>query len=333
MGWTPTSFNLKFNWLNWLPNPVLGHSLVSLDGKSRQQLRPPYPDIVVGMGRRIVPVARWIKRQSGGASRIVLLGRKAAGGVSEVDIFISCIHFNQIPRQGLVELVVPLTQVDSVSLASARAARPNPISRLKHPRVVLLVGGPTAQHRFDENDASVLASAMVQATGLLGGELAIVTSRRTPAAAVAALLRAAPQAQFEVWSKSGKDNPYLSYLAHADVLAVTGESESMLAEAAATGAPLTIYPLQAKPKGFKNFLAGALRRKADENGVLAKLSRQIILAGWMSPPRDLTLMHLGMVKRGLAEIFEGALNTKPPTPTDEFEHLAQQLTRLSRSNL
>ena len=39
---------------------------------------PGYPDLVIGMGRRVVPIARWIKRDSGGRSRVVLLGRKAA---------------------------------------------------------------------------------------------------------------------------------------------------------------------------------------------------------------------------------------------------------------
>jgi uncharacterized protein len=329
MGWVAMPIDLKFNRLNWLPNPLLGGSLLSLGARDRQKLRAPYPEIVVGMGRRSVPIARWIKRQSGGASRIVLLGRKAMGSTSDIDFSVSCVHFNQIPRDGLFELVVPPTQVDRETLEAARVLRPNPISALKHPRVVLLVGGPTVQHRFDERDASELASAISATTSQLGGELAIVTSRRTPAAAVEAMRRAVPHVHLHVWSKDTKDNPYLSYLAHADLLAVTGESESMIAEAAATGVPLTIYPLQAKPAGMKSVLAGALRRKADQTGVLATLCRHIILGGWVTPPRDLGLMHREMERRGLAHVFDGKLNTTPPQPSHEFERLAVRLAELA----
>ena len=45
-----------------------------------------------------------------------------------------------------------------------------------------------------------------------------------------------------------------SYLAFADVLIVTGESESMLAEAAATHKPVYIYPLPERPGNVKSQL-------------------------------------------------------------------------------
>lgn len=35
----------------------------------------PWPDLVIGIGRRKVPVARWIAAASGGKTRIVWLGR------------------------------------------------------------------------------------------------------------------------------------------------------------------------------------------------------------------------------------------------------------------
>jgi hypothetical protein len=43
------------------------------------------------------------------------------------------------------------------------------------------------------------------------------------------------------WGMRPQDNPYLAYLALADRLVVTGESMSMLAEAAATHRPLYIF--------------------------------------------------------------------------------------------
>ena len=328
MKWPYAAHQLEFNFMNRLPNPLLGGSLTSLSGQGRAKLKPPYPDLVIGMGRRIVPVARWIKRQSGGRSRIALLGRKAMGSPAGIDFLVSCVHFDQVPREGLFELVVPPTQVDEESLTAARLARPNPIAALRKPRVVLLVGGPTAQHRFDAQFAGRMAAQIAKATDDLGGGLAIVTSRRTPIGAVDAMRASAPTAHIHVWQMASCDNPYLSYLANADFLAVTGESKSMIAEGSATECPLTIYPLEEKPPGLKNSFARVLRRMAEGKGTVAWLCRKVLLAGWIAPARDLNLMHRAMQEQGLARVFDGSLNTRAPCPSNEFGQLADGLMEL-----
>ena len=331
MNWPSTALQLDFNFMNRIPNPILGASLLSLRGKNRATLQPPFPDMVIGMGRRILPIARWIKRQSGGQTRVVILGRKAMGHPADIDLLVSCVHFGQLQREGLFELVVPPTQVDKESLAVARLARPNPLATLRKPRVVLLVGGPTAQHRFDAQSARQMASQIAKSTGDLGGDLAIVTSRRTPIEALEAMRAAAPSARIHAWQRANNDNPYHSYLANADLLAVTGESESMIAEGAATGLPLTIIPLEEKPPGMKNRFAQTLRRVAEGKGMMARLCRKILLGGWIVPARDVNLMHCAMEERGLARVFDGSLNTLAPRPSNEFELLAGRLATLVSS--
>ena len=53
----------------WLPGTAL-----TLDRESRTQLRPPWPDLVIAIGRRSVPVARWIKRHNKGQTKLVRIG-------------------------------------------------------------------------------------------------------------------------------------------------------------------------------------------------------------------------------------------------------------------
>src|SRR5262245_50059292 len=79
MGWPSETRVLTFNVMNHLPNPLLGASLLSLSNRTEARLEPPFPDLVIGMGRRVLPVARWIKKNSGNRTRIVILGRKAGG--------------------------------------------------------------------------------------------------------------------------------------------------------------------------------------------------------------------------------------------------------------
>jgi mitochondrial fission protein ELM1 len=328
LAWEATEKHLTFNMLNHLPNPLLGATPMSLAGSSHELLKPPFPDLVVGMGRRILPVARWIKAQSGGTTRTVMLGRKAVGGASGVDLHVGCQHFRLLPHSNLFELTVPPCQVDPESLRQARDARANPMADLKRPHVVALVGGPTAQHRFSPEFAGLMVKQLDAATAKLGGSLAIVTSRRTPEACIAAMRAAAPHAHLHAWTAHQEDNPYLSYLAWADDLVVTGESESMLAEALATQLPVTLYRLEPRPPKLEARLALALRHAAESESWLGAVGRRIVGGGWLSVPRDLDLLHERLGAGGLAKVFDGTINTVPPQSTDDSARLAARIRGL-----
>jgi mitochondrial fission protein ELM1 len=329
-GYPAIEKRLAFNWLNRIPNPALGASLASLDRARSDALAPPWPDLILGMGRRVVPVARWIRRQSGGRTRVALLGRKAVGDADAADLSIACAHFRLLPHPRQIELTVPPTQIDRASLDAARAEHGDPLEGLARPRVLLLAGGPTAQHRFEAGFAGRMAGEVAAAVGALGGSLAIVTSRRTPAAAVEAMAAAAPGAHLHAWRADRKHNPYLAYLAAADLIVVTGESESMLAEAVATRRPVTIYPLEPKPEPLAQHLAGALRRGADGQGPWARLCRGLIGGGWVTPPRSLDVMHAEMARAGQARIFDGVLNDRAPDLPAVEEELARRIRALLR---
>ena len=77
-----------------------------------------------------------------------------------------------------------------------------------------------------------------------GGSVLVSTSRRTGAAAEQALRGALAGVPVHFHgSGAAGDNPYLGYLAWADELVVTADSESMLVECASLGKPLSIHPL------------------------------------------------------------------------------------------
>jgi uncharacterized protein len=328
MGWSTTTIDLTFNVLNHLPNPLLGPRLLSLHASSRAALKPPFPDVVVAMGRRSLPVARWIKKQSGNRSKIIMLGRKAVAGPEAIDLLIGCVHFQQLPRRGLFALTVPPTKVDADTLALLRQNTKSPYRSGKAKRILVLLGGPTAQHSFDAEDANTMTSTLLNAATAAGGELTFLTSRRTPPAAIAAITAAAPQAHMEVWQKHKVDNPYLTYLAHADVIVVTGESESMIAEAAASKKPLTIFPLREKPLQLKHRVALRVFKAAAAPGRAGEFARRLLHNGWMIPARDLKLMHQVLVERGQANVFAGTINMSPPRMSAEVDQLKIEINRL-----
>jgi mitochondrial fission protein ELM1 len=321
---------LAFAWSNRIPNPVLGASLLSLTSQSRTLLTAPWPELVIGMGRRVAPIARWIRKRSGGRTRVVLLGRKGPNNMQDVDLAVLCAHFRlpEHPRRQII--VTPPTQVHADLLVAELERHGDPMPELAKPRALFLIGGPTAQHRLTPGFARRMVAEVAAAAERTGLSLAIVTSRRTPTEAVLEIENAAPNAHLHVWQQNRKDNPYLAYLAAADCIVVTGESESMLAEAVATAKPLTIYPLDNRPPTPKQRLCEAVVRAADGTGPSGVLGGRLLDGGWVTPVRDLSLMHRHLDKQGQAQLFEGEINRQPPRESGEMAEVLSRLRALLR---
>jgi mitochondrial fission protein ELM1 len=306
LGWPSEIKHLSFGPLNRISNRLLGASRLAVRTGRSSPLEPPWPDLVIAMGRRTAPVARWIKRQSGGRTRLVQLGRKGANAADGFDLAVTCRHFQLPDHPNRLQILLPPTQVTAARLRDAAARWPDLMAAAKAPRVVLLVGGTTAHHRLTPESADSMAVAVQAFADARGGSLTCVTSRRTGTAVEAALRHAVPRAEIHCWRADREENPYLGYLARADILVVTGDSESMLAEAATTQKPLVIHPVTPRPESWHTRLAGRVLAGSRGAGALARWCTALIQRGWVVPPRDLAIMHRGMVESGQAVRFDGS---------------------------
>jgi hypothetical protein len=134
--------------------------------------------------------------------------------------------------------------VDRGKLEAADRAWAARLAHLARPLTVLLVGGASDMFRFDGKTARAILARTETVRARDGGSLFISTSRRTPAAAVAALAKALPDgAVLYTWRPDDLDNPYLGLLATGDRFVITGDSLSMLIEVARLGKPLAIAPV------------------------------------------------------------------------------------------
>lgn len=315
LGWPYEAKDLRFTPLNRLSNRLLGASRVSLDAGRSAPLEPPWPDLVIAMGRRCAPIARWVKRRSGDRTKLIQLGRKAANVAADFDLAVTCRHFQLPPHPRRVDLLLPPTQVTARRLQQAAERWAGVFGEAARPRVALLVGGTTAHHRLTPETAVRMAGEALEFARGIGGSLTCVTSRRSGAAVEAALRRGAPDATVHCWRRDQQENPYLGYLALADILVVTGESESMLAEAADAAKPLYIYPIPARPAGLRARLAGLVSARARTSDSLsARLCEGLVQRGLVVPPRDLEFMHRGIVEAGLARYFgdDGSIGSAQP---------------------
>jgi uncharacterized protein len=265
---------LIYNALYRTPNLLLGAGLHSLRRAARNPLAPPWPDLVVGVGRRSVPVARWIRAQSGGAAKLVQIGRPRAP-LDWFDLVVTTPQYRLPKAANVLHLMLPPLApptLDPGELARWRDA----FAALPRPWIGVLVGGTRAPYRFDAKAARDLGRQADVLAARLGGALLITTSPRSGAALSRALADAITgPAHRNLWSPGADaaDNAHHAILALSDRFIVTGESVSMLAEACGTGKPVAIYEM---PRH------GPYPAWSGEQGLGLRLAR----AGLASPPRD-----------------------------------------------
>ena len=219
-----------------------GVTLAGIDRSASSDLHAPWPDLVISAGRRTEPVARWIKEKSGGATKLVHIGRPW----SPLEIFDLIITTPQyfLPEQAnILHNSLPLHQLSQAGLEhAARSVLPQ-IEQLPPPWIVLLVGGDSGRFVFTPAKAERLAHTAGKLAHSCGGSLLVTDSPRTPLRSGDALQAALPRPHYCHRWGAGGDNPYLGLLAVGDAFVVTGESMSMLGEASSRGKPLYIYDM------------------------------------------------------------------------------------------
>ncbi|MGN8197724.1 ELM1/GtrOC1 family putative glycosyltransferase [Salinisphaera sp. RV14] len=306
-------------------------------------LKAPWPDVIVASGWLPAVAARAVRKRSRAASRLVLMGRRG-GRVGETqDIAVVCRHFRVPPSPRQIETILPPNKVAANQLAPARERWPDLFPADRTPRVVWLVGGDNAQHALDATTAGALAARIQSQTAAAGGALAVLTSRRTRGEAAEAIrARLDETAQFLPWQPAGEDeNPYIGYLAAADILVVTGESESMIAEAVATGKPVYIAPLPDARPNLRRRVADWVVRQAERDRFNARGSRRpqeglqyacarLVDRRVFLPRRDMAALHESLVAHGVARMLDQALECWRPSAWHETQWLAQRIRAMLR---
>ena len=292
---------------------LLDSTILSLDRNKSDSIIPPWPDIVIAAGRRLTPIARWIRKQSQGHTRLVQLGRKG-GQVAELfDVVITPRYCRMFPHPRRIETLVPLNRVTDERLASESEKFKGLFGTNPKPHIALLVGGATVRHRFDADIAARLGRDVRGFAESIGGSVFALTSRRTGVSAVEVLQAelGATHVVYE-WKAGSTDNPYWGCLALADILVVTGDSESMIGEAVAVGKPVYIYALPTVGPGVVSQWSDALVSRAldtlkGQAGMLTRLEKKVSVTllekGILRPLRDLSALHQSMFERGHAKPF------------------------------
>jgi hypothetical protein len=258
-----------------LGKPRVRASLHHVDRARSDALEPPWPDLVIAIGRRLSMVALWLRAQSRGRTRIALLNvpRRRA---RDFDLIVASAQYREPRGSNVVRIGLPLMRVDPRAVSEAAHAWRARLADLPRPLTSLLVGGPTKPVVFDAAVARELAAAAARQVEASGGSLFVSTSRRTPVAVADALQGALPKARFFRWQPDARENPYPALLGLSDAFIVTSDSVTMMVEVARIGRPLGVFELPpARGARWRTWTGardlGAVPRLLLEQGLASRL--------------------------------------------------------------
>ena len=248
----------------------------------------PWPDVWIAAGRATLPLSLRMKRWSGGRTRVVQIQNPRAPRRA-FDLIVAPRH-DGISGDRILSITGSPHRVTPERLAEAAGRFAALIDPLPRPRAALLVGGTSRSHDLSDARARALAEDVRRAVLESGGSLMTTFSRRTPASARRILEAALSDLPGFIWDGTG-DNPYFALLATADLVLVTEDSANMATEAASSGRPVLLLPMDGGSEKF-------------------------------------TRLHDDLIARGSARWFAGRLDTFPGVAFDETSRAAQAVVAL-----
>jgi len=228
----------------FLPNVLRGASALGVTAETISELKEPFPDIAVAAGRRAAPLLRYIKKKSGGKTKIVQIMYPGRFGLSDFDLIVLPNHDGcKLVRSNIMRVTGAPHRITPERLAAEKEKWKTVFESLPSPRIALIIGGATKDKPFTPEMAADLterSKKLAQALG--GGSFLVTTSRRTGAEQEKIIQKALPEPNFFYgWGNKEIENPYFGFLALADYIIVTGDSVSMCSESCAASAPVYIY--------------------------------------------------------------------------------------------
>lgn len=220
------------------------------------QLDGPLPDILIATGRHSVTSSLAIGELTRGKCFRVQIQNPGIDP-KNFDLVVVPRHDRLTGPNILVTRGAP-HGVTQEALAAAKTKFQDRFASLPQPRIALLLGGNNGVYKLTELAAAKLAECLSTLARGNRGSVLVTPSRRTGAAIEQIFREKLAGIPGEMWDGSG-DNPYLGYLAYADHIVVTADSVNMVCEAAATGKPVHVVPLDGGSDKFRRFHEGLVQ--------------------------------------------------------------------------
>ena len=333
LNWTAETKTLEWQkpLASWTPIYGRQATLKHLAKDSQHTFAPPWPDFVISVGWRSVPVARWIKKKSG--AKLVHIGRPRAP-LRFFDLVLTTPQYRLPKTKNVLHLPGPMTTLSPDKLAIAADKWRQRLKHLPRPWIAVLIGGNARPFHLPASAARDLAEKCAELAERLSGSLLIATGPRTPPGTIDTFTQHIDVPHFGYEWSAERDNPYLAFIALADQFVVTNDSILMAQEAASTNRPLYLYSLPKIAGLYQHALRFLTPVTRNENSWLARLINKLVREGIIVLPR-FTADHQGrLVADGRASFLGGAepVQVKPHLENDTDQAVRAVHALLSMDN-
>lgn len=220
-------------------------------------LKAPWPDLVIASGRKAIAAARYIRKKSLGKTFIVQV-QDPRVHADEFDLVAVPAH-DRLRGDNVVVTNAAPNRINAQRLADGRQDYADILRSVPNPRVAVLIGGNSKAYTLTAENMNKIASQLKE-LDRLGYGLMVTASRRTGEENLTTLKNALKETKAYLWDGRG-ENPYFGILGWADYILVTADSTSMISEAATTGKPVYVIPLEGGSAKFDR-LHGILLEKS-----------------------------------------------------------------------
>jgi hypothetical protein len=281
---------LRYNWRFWLNGRHMGASPISIEkGLREKTLTPPWPDLIIMVGRRSVPIAQWVQQRSGGKTRLVFVGHPRVPPET-FDLVYTTRQY--LTPSGPSMRLLPVTMSRYRQPLNPTTEERSWLADLPRPHLLLMLGGKTRHWKMSPDFMAGIAAQLLARARSLGGSLIVARSARTDEPVLNAIEQRL-EGQ-DNWRVVRNEFPrFAVLLADADELFPTADSISMISESVITGKPTGIVPIE------MNWIGRiALGPQVDET----------------SPKRDLRRFSEYILTERLAGTVEQPLASETPNP-------------------
>lgn len=246
-----------------------GHSGISPDSVRRdvreKTLVPPWPDLIIFVGRRSVPVARWIREQNGGRTRLVFIGHPRVDPAT-FDLVFTTRQYRTPTGPSMRLISVAMSRYRE--RLKATAEEQVWLDSLPRPHHLLMLGGDTRHWSMRPRSIARKATELVRRAERAGGSLIVAPSARTSEQLLETIEERLGGAGCE-WRVVRSDFPRFQILLEdGDILFPTADSVSMISESAIMHRPVGIVPIEMSWVGRL-----ALGREVNESSTQRDLRR------------------------------------------------------------
>lgn len=273
--------------------PFLGGESERTFSPFGDKLQPPWPDLVIASGRRSIAAARYIKRMAGNRTFVVYI-QNPHTSPSQFDLVAVPMH-DQLRGPNVIVTTAAPTRITAERLDDAREYFADPFGEMPAPRLAVLIVGDSP-YKMTNEIALNLGAQLHKLASERQVSLMVRTSEITQDS-VEKIVEESLNDDDNAWVWDPEtENPYLGFLAWADYILVTGDSVSLISEAAATGKPVYMIPLEGRSTKIERF-------------------------------------HKNMMDRGILRIFDGVLEDWIYAPLNDATLIAEEIKKRLKTTI